>query len=262
MSEETQLFNKVVNDILLQVKPVYLRKQIATEMLDLINNLQKEKPRPKKILANRVYADATLMSMTKAELIEHIRILEHNWAATEEALNNSAANSEKIFYEQKAEIDKLKEQNMGLHLDKQELMNELSEHKNAYARLDEAYDNLQDRLTEENKQLSGIVDHATKALHGKAVARQQYITKLKEAFDSSCCEIKPNHGCSCSCEACLASTAADVLDGILEGRTKEIFEKTDSIMNCYCWGFNRVQDTALGKRILDLAKEYGVNLNR
>ena len=93
---------------MLQVKPVYLRKQIAAELLDLITRLQEEKSRPKKILANRVYADATLMSMTKAELIEHIRILEHNWSAAEETLANSVKNSEQIFYEQKEEIERLK----------------------------------------------------------------------------------------------------------------------------------------------------------
>jgi chromosome segregation ATPase len=106
---DNNVFNKVVNDILLQVKPIYLRKQIATEFLDLITRMQEEKPRPKKILANRVYADATLMSMTKAELIEHIRILEHNWSAAEETLANSVKNSEQIFYEQKEEIERLKE---------------------------------------------------------------------------------------------------------------------------------------------------------
>lgn len=108
---DNNVFNKVVNDILLQVKPVYLRKQIATEFLDLITRMQEEKSRPKKILANRVYADATLMSMTKAELIEHIRILEHNWSAAEETLANSVKNSEQIFYEQKAEIERLKDEN-------------------------------------------------------------------------------------------------------------------------------------------------------
>jgi hypothetical protein len=106
---DNNVFNKVVNDILLQVKPVYLRKQIATEFLDLITRMQEEKSRPKKILANRVYADTTLMSMTKAELIEHIRILEHNWSAAEETLANSVKNSEQIFYEQKEEIERLTE---------------------------------------------------------------------------------------------------------------------------------------------------------
>ena len=66
--------------------------------------------KPKKILANRVYSDATLKSWTKADLIEQIRILEHNWSCTEERFNNSVKNSEKIFYEQKAEIERLTEE--------------------------------------------------------------------------------------------------------------------------------------------------------
>lgn len=39
-------------------------------------------------------------------------------------------------------IDELKEKTTDLHLDKQELMNEISEHKNAHERLNEAYVNL------------------------------------------------------------------------------------------------------------------------
>ena len=40
------------------------------------------------------------------------------------------------------------------------------------------------------------------------------------------------------------------------------YEKLDKIMNGYCWDFNRFQDTDLGKKILGLAKEYGVNLTK
>ena len=61
----------------------------------------------KKILANKVYSDATLKKWEKEDLIEQIRILEHNWATAEEALNNSAKNSEEIISEQKAEIARL-----------------------------------------------------------------------------------------------------------------------------------------------------------
>lgn len=110
---DNRLFNKVVNDILAQIKPVYLRKKIAVELLSLIKGLQEEKVKPKKILANRVYADSTLKSMTKAELIEHIRILEHNWSAAEETLANSVKNSEQIFYEQKEEIERLEKEVAG-----------------------------------------------------------------------------------------------------------------------------------------------------
>ena len=70
-----------------------------------------ELPKPrKKILANRVYSDTTLKSWTKEQLIEQIRILEHNWSVAEESLNNSVKNSDKIFYEQKAEIERLTEE--------------------------------------------------------------------------------------------------------------------------------------------------------
>ena len=66
-----------------------------------------EEKKSKKILANRVYSDSTLKKWKKEDLIEQIRILEHNWAAAEESLNNSAKNSEKLLAEQKAEIERL-----------------------------------------------------------------------------------------------------------------------------------------------------------
>ena len=94
----------------------------CAEILDLIHRLQSENeslkkqidelPKPrKKILANKVYSDSTLKKWSKEDLIEHIRILEHNWSCAEENLNNSVKNSEKIFYEQKAEIERLTEEN-------------------------------------------------------------------------------------------------------------------------------------------------------
>lgn len=67
--------------------------------------------KPKKILANRVYSDATLKTWKKEDLIEQIRILEHNWACSEENYKNSVKNSEKLFAEQKAEIERLTEEN-------------------------------------------------------------------------------------------------------------------------------------------------------
>ena len=68
----------------------------------------------KKILANRVYADSTLKKWSKEDLIELIRILEHNWASAEEKFNNSVKNSDKIFAEQKAEIERLTNKNYEL----------------------------------------------------------------------------------------------------------------------------------------------------
>ena len=219
---------------------------INEDLQKQVDELQKQvadlSAKRKRILANKVYSDATLKKWTKDDLIEQIRILEHNWAATEEALNNSATNSEKIFYAQGEQIEQLKLELGGYIADQAIWLTKV------------------DALEKENEQLSAMVDYATKALGKNAESRSLYIAKLKDAFDNCCCEIKPNHGCSCSCEACLANIAADVLDGALEGRAKEIFEKLDTLMNGYCWGFNRFQDTALGKKILALAKEYGVNL--
>ena len=84
-------------------------KANAKQSLDLIHRLQSEneKLKPKKILANRVYSDATLKGWKKEDLIEQIRILEHNWAAAEETLNNSSKNAKKLLAEQKAEIERL-----------------------------------------------------------------------------------------------------------------------------------------------------------
>ena len=94
---------------------------------DLIHRLQSENEilkkqieelpkKRKKILANRVYSDSTLKKWRKEDLIEQIRILEHNWASAEERFHNSVKNSYKIFYEKQAEIERLTEENK--HLDK------------------------------------------------------------------------------------------------------------------------------------------------
>lgn len=66
-----------------------------------------EFPKPhKKILANKVYSNSTLKKWSKEELIEQIRILEHNWASAEESLNNSAKNIQKIIAELQKQVDK------------------------------------------------------------------------------------------------------------------------------------------------------------
>lgn len=79
-----------------------------------INVRSKTEDKRKKILANRVYTDETLKRWKKEDLIEQIRILEHNWSCAEESYNNSVKNSEKIFAEQKAEIGRLTEENSNL----------------------------------------------------------------------------------------------------------------------------------------------------
>lgn len=53
----------------------------------------------------KAYSDSYLMSLTKAEIIELLRVAEHNFFATEEALNNSA----KAGMEIAGKYDKAKE---------------------------------------------------------------------------------------------------------------------------------------------------------
>lgn len=53
----------------------------------------------------KAYSDSYLMSLTKAQIIELLRVAEHNFFATEEALNNSA----KAGMEIAEKSDKVKE---------------------------------------------------------------------------------------------------------------------------------------------------------
>lgn len=53
----------------------------------------------------KAYSDSYLMSLTKAQIIELLRVAEHNFFATEEALNNSA----KAGMEIAEKFDKVKE---------------------------------------------------------------------------------------------------------------------------------------------------------
>ena len=53
----------------------------------------------------KAYSDSYLMSLTKAEIIELLRTAEHNFCATEEALNNST----KVGMEIAEKFDKAKE---------------------------------------------------------------------------------------------------------------------------------------------------------
>ena len=218
------------------------------ELAKINEGLQKQvddlSAKRKRILANKVYSDATLKKWTKDDLIEQIRILEHNWAASEDRFNTSVQNSEKIFYSQGEQIEQLKLELGGYINDQAIWLSKV------------------DALEKENEQLRAMIDYAIKALSRNAESRSQYIEKVKEAFDNCCCEIKPNHGCSYSCEACLASTAADVLDGVLESRTKEIFEKLGKIMHKCNWDWNEPYDTVFGQEVSELAKEYGVNLTK
>lgn len=46
-------------------------------------------------------ADSTLMGMTKKEIIEQLRIAEHNFKAMEETVNQQAENFKKLFAEER-----------------------------------------------------------------------------------------------------------------------------------------------------------------
>ena len=46
-------------------------------------------------------ADSTLMGMTKKEIIEQLRIAEHNYAAVKETVNQQAKNFEKLLAEER-----------------------------------------------------------------------------------------------------------------------------------------------------------------
>ena len=61
-----------------------------------------------------------------------------------------------------------------------------------------------------------MLDGTAITLDVKSEDRAQRIAKLKEAFDNCCCEIRPDHSCSCSCEACLATIAIDTLEGSIK----------------------------------------------
>lgn len=98
------------------------KKDLANQTNELANELaeheeftkkvKEENEKRKKILAYKNKSDSTLKSYTKTDLIEQIRILEHNWSCAEERFDNSVKNSDKIFYEQKAEIERLASVNM------------------------------------------------------------------------------------------------------------------------------------------------------
>lgn len=46
-------------------------------------------------------ADSTLMGMTKKEIIEQLRIAEHNFRAMEETVNQQAENFKRLFAEER-----------------------------------------------------------------------------------------------------------------------------------------------------------------
>lgn len=105
-------FNLIMNDILSQVKPLYLRTGIYMRLLDLyekknkeIISLKEELSRFKNQLPN--YIEDIKQDMRKDAFDEHIRLLKHIKTFTEDilkkALNNSSLNQ--VYYDEL--LDKL-----------------------------------------------------------------------------------------------------------------------------------------------------------
>ena len=72
-----------------------------SDILDLLKRQKAEIERLTKkrkyILANKVYTDSTLKKWSKEDLIEQIRILEHNWSCAERGLDIQAKNCEMLL---------------------------------------------------------------------------------------------------------------------------------------------------------------------
>lgn len=62
------------------------------------------KPR---ILAHKILSDETLLGTKKTDLIEYIRVLEHNWAATEEHNDQQYINFKELLAEEKKKARKI-----------------------------------------------------------------------------------------------------------------------------------------------------------
>lgn len=168
---------------------IVCRARLMIKAIDLIHRLQDEVERlkPKKrILANRVYSNETLKRWKKEDLIEHIRILEHNWSCAEESYNNAVKNSDKIFAEQKAEIERLTEENrvvkhnMDFHRNKKfELQKQVDE-------LTEERENMEREilgLEEEKRQLKGFIDFKTANVMCEKCKEQAVKDTSKEMSD-------------------------------------------------------------------------------
>ena len=129
----------------------------------------------KYILANKVYTDATLKKWKKEDLIEQIRILEHNWRCAEESLNNSVKNSDKIFAKQQAEIERL--------------TGELAEEKKLYFDMQDVagsryMENCQ--LIKQRNELQKQVEALQKELYQRCdYCKERFYKEAKELFTNS-----------------------------------------------------------------------------
>ena len=219
----------------------------------------------KKILANKVYSDSTLKKWTKEQLIEQIRILEHNWACAEESLANSVKNSDKIFYEQKAEIERLNDMKFTQeHCDlykenewlKAEIKRELAEHEEFTKKAKVEIE----RLTEEKKtawrKFKQKVDESIELsmLLDKRAGEKAELQKQVDEWKTECQELHDE------CEGCFAK-AKDIQEQTVKDTAKEILQKvaceytedfgyTDWLEDCY-----------FGGAMERLCDKYGLKVN-
>lgn len=70
-----QDFNKIVNDILLQVKPLRLREQIAKRFLELYNKVERSEKVARRALWERVYSSI----YNNSDLPHDIEIVENEF---------------------------------------------------------------------------------------------------------------------------------------------------------------------------------------
>ena len=174
----------------------------------------------KKILANTVYSDSTLKKWTKEQLIEQIRILEHNWSCAEESLANSVKNADKIFAEQKAEIERLTEERNKyiIELDDVESANDYAnKFLNEYQAKNAELQKQVERLTEEN----GYLDEGAKQFLADYQKCEIERAELQKQVDKAWFEV----GKMCMEER--KQTAKEICDLILEHWEKGQFVECD-----------------------------------
>ena len=165
----------------------------------------------KKILANKVYSDITLKKWTKEELIEQIRILEHNWSCSEENFNNSVKNSEKIFAEQKVEIEQLTEALANE-------MNECCDFRDKFIKLDRR----STKLTIENAELQKQVDK----LKEERDTYKNAVSNESEAYDL---------GYALGYDIAVKDTAKEILNEVAYVYTEDM-GYIDWLKDCYFGG--------------------------
>lgn len=212
----------------------------AEPLFKALHHLKTELEETKKIKrigAYKVLSDETLKGETKADLIERIRILEHNWSATEESLNNSAKNGAKIIAEQKAEIERLTEEKNDILFD------------------------FKDRVTsaeQENAELQKQVDELKKRLHwiwaigvdydgcDKAESLKELIDEMVQLtqIESKDLQVIECHGMLKGCDM-VKQAVKDTAKEILQ----ELWDETEPLNESHKWVRLRIKNIASRKGV-------------